>query len=201
MEFIKESIGKLSNSNIESNANESRDNDSINSYTIIDNKKLRMEILMEHIYPTYKTEIKTNLFQRKIWARFFSLFSTLTVVLMGASTVVSFSATQFKNTIYISYIAGILGVISLMCKSFSNFCRYQSSTSTHRVNTLLKSIGIQDTIPDTMAELHQNIQQYENDEENANIFKKTFSTNNIIGQQIQPTQPVQSAQLKLSQKI
>lgn len=173
MEFVRSLTQKTSIGNIEH-----KDNDSLNSYTIIDSKKLRMEILVENIYPTYKTEIKLNLRQRKLWARLFSLFSTLTVILMGASTVVSFSATQFENTVYISYIAGILGVTSLMCKSFSNFCRYQSSASTHRVNTLLKSIGIQDIIPDTMAEIHQRLQQPDNDEEQND--PKQLNTNTSV---------------------
>lgn len=173
MNLIRSSTQKILNQN------DHRDNDSLGSYTAIDSRKLRMEIMTEDIYPTYKTEIRSNLTQRKVWATLFSIFSTFTVILMGASTVVSFSATQFQNAIYVSYIAGILGVTSLMCKSFSHFCSYQSSTSTHRVNTLLKSIGINDVIPDTMTETQQNLQTGDEESKDSNTNTKITDQTNL----------------------
>lgn len=139
-----ENSNQIQNSDIESNSLNSGD------YTVIDSKKLRKKIISEKIYPFYLDEIDENLSQRKIWSTIYSIFSALTIVVISASSIVSFSAPQFPNVTYISYVAGVLGVISLMCERFTNYCSIQSSASTQRINVLMSSIGINDTIPDIM---------------------------------------------------
>lgn len=119
-------------------------------YTIIDNKKLRKKVVLEKLYPFYVDEVDSNLGQIKLWATVNSVFSTLTIIMICASTVVSFSAPQFPNVTYISYIAGVFGVVALMCERFAHYCSSQSSASTQRVNMLLESIGIHDAIPDML---------------------------------------------------
>lgn len=133
------------------------------NYTVIDSKRLRTKIITEYIYPSYEDEICNNLMQRKLWATMFSIFSSLTIIMICASTIVSFSVPQFPNIDYVSYLAGILGVIALMCERFAHYCSSQGSSSTQKVNVLLKSIGIHDSLPDTLVisppDLSSSIQQ------------------------------------------
>lgn len=151
------------NNNIGDN-NTRDDNSRDNNYKIIDSKKLRMEIITQKIYPAYKEDVDNCLFQRKMWSTMFSIFSTFTILMISASTVVSFSAPQFPNITYISYFAGVLGVIALMCERFAHYCGSQSSVNTQKLNILLKSIGVNDEMPDIMTIDQQNFSEHVVDE-------------------------------------
>jgi hypothetical protein len=149
--------------------NNTKETDSNGSFTCFDSRQLRREIITEKIYPAYLSEVDNNLFQRKLWSGMFTVFSSLTVILMSASTIVSFSAPQFPNAGYVSYIAGILGVGSLMCKTFGHFAMVEGSTSTQRVNILLKSIGINELLPDTITTAPNLSTGNENNEEDKSL--------------------------------
>lgn len=141
-----------------------KSDNSNNNYTIIDSKQLRKKIISEKIYPFYIDEINQNLVEIKIWSTMYSIFSTLTIIMISASTIVSFSVPQFPNIHYVSYIAGILGVVALMCERFAHYCSSQSSVSTQRINLLLQSIGVNDTLPDMSTIKHnQNIKSFDDD--------------------------------------
>jgi len=137
------------NANVSTNKKDIENN--ILDYTIIDSKKIRKEIITKKIYPFYIQEIDNYLIQRKMWSYLYSIFSTFTIILISASTIVSFSVPQFPKKNYVSYIAGILGVVALMCDRFSHYCNTQGSVSTQKINLLLNSIGINDTLPDVMS--------------------------------------------------
>lgn len=158
--YVNVSLSKkmLSNNEIKDDKEiESIGSGSMGGYREIDSKKLRMEIITEQIYPAYKEEITSNLTQRKVWSTMFSIFSSLTIMMVASSTIVSFSVPQFPNVHYISYLAGVLGVVALMCERFANYCSAQGSASTQRVNLLLKSIGINDELPDTITVAQPNL--------------------------------------------
>lgn len=144
------------------NADKKDIENNISDYTIIDGKKIRKDIITKKIYPFYIQEIDNYLVQRKMWSYLYSIFSTFTIVLMSASTIVSFSVPQFPKKNYVSYIAGILGVISLMCDRFSHYCNTQGSASTQKINMLLNSIGINDTLPDIMTIKSQDLDSLTN---------------------------------------
>jgi hypothetical protein len=67
---------------------------------------------------------------------------------MSGSTFLTFCASKFTNIDYLNYLAGALGLISLINDRFAHFANKKSSECTTMVNVLLKSIGVNDTIPD-----------------------------------------------------
>jgi hypothetical protein len=127
-----------------------------NNYDIIDSAQLREYIIVKKIYPAYVKEIEEGLYWRKKWNMVGSLFFTLTFVVVSVSTIISFSVPQFPNISYISYLAGCFGTLALMCDRFAHYCKSQSSESTKKVNILLKSIGINDSLPDVASTMANN---------------------------------------------
>ncbi|AYV80313.1 MAG: hypothetical protein Gaeavirus30_3 [Gaeavirus sp.] len=109
---------------------------------------IRKRILDTKIYPMYMEEIDNSLKWRDIWARMSSCFFTVTFIIVSVSTIVSFSAPQFPTIHEMSYLAGCFGVLALISDRFAHYCTAQSTSNTKKVNILLKSIGINDIIPD-----------------------------------------------------
>lgn len=122
--------------------------ENMNCYKIIDSQKLRQDVIEDKIYPAYLKDLDDGLTWRRYWSIIASIFFTSTFVIMSASTILTFIAPQYPNEKYISYISGILGICSLMSDRFAHYCSGQSSNSTRKVNILLHSIGIDDTMPD-----------------------------------------------------
>lgn len=118
------------------------------NYHIIDSRIIRKRVIEDKLYPTYEKEINDGLIWRNRWTKISSCFFTVTFVVMATSTIISFSSPQFPDVQIISYLAGCFGVVALMCDRFAHFCNAQSSNNTKIVNMLMKSIGINDTIPD-----------------------------------------------------
>ena len=149
---------------IDIESNESLINDKISNYSIIDSKQLRKDIITNKLYPYYLTQIDEHLVYIKIWSRLHYIFSTISVIMISASTIVSFSVPQFPNVNYINYIAGVLGVIAVMCDRFSHYCSAEGTSNTQRINLLMKSIGINDTIPDIMSFTTPNLKDNSSDD-------------------------------------
>ncbi len=162
------------------------DSDSYGSkdYTIIDSKKLRKKIILEKIYPFYLEEVDSTLLQIKYWSKTYEIFSATTAIMISATTIISFSAPQFPDIHYISYMAGILGVCALACERFTHYCSTQASASTQRTNILLESIGIKDTIPDTQnLKINDEITSPENNQTNnlaSNQINNSVNKSDIV---------------------
>lgn len=167
-----------SNSNIvDLNSNGNRTRESDESYHIIDSRKLRRRIIENKIYPAYEKEIDEGLIWRNKWAKISSCFFTLTFLIMSVSTIVSFSAPQFPEIGIISYSAGCLGVIALISDRFAHYCSSQSTSNTKRVNMLMRSIGINDSIPDVALSSLSDGAMKELDD---NIFKDINEQNKTV---------------------
>ena len=109
-------------------------------------KELRSAIITNELDPSLKDEIHESLIWRKLWGKMAKFFFTLTFILMGTTSLLSFAS----NTIVksdISYYAGMIGTIGMLSDRFAHYCSSQSSISTSRLNQLLKIVGINDTIP------------------------------------------------------
>lgn len=142
---------------------------SSNDFVIIDSAKLRKKIITEQIYPYYQNEISNNLTQIKIFSTSNSVVLNLTMIMMSLSTIVSFTAPQFPKITYISYIAGVCGVLAILCERFGHFYSSQASLCLQRVNLLLKSIGINDSIPDVMSIQSPDLVNTSNPEEHKTV--------------------------------
>ena len=117
-----------------------------NNYTIIDSEHLRKKIILSEIYPAYVSEMHGAIKWRKYWGRIASVSFVLTFIVMSASTFVSFSSSKFPN---LDYLAGALGLVALINDRFAHFADKKSSECTTTINVLLKSIGVNDAMPDT----------------------------------------------------
>lgn len=183
--------------------------ESADDYTIIDSKKLRKQIITEKIYPFYIDEVNNQLMQIKLWSTLYTIFSTLIPVTMVATSILSFSVPQFPKITYLTYIAGIFSIIGLMCERFSHYCSTQHTMSTQRTNILLESIGIHDTLPDTLATQITDVAntlnplKTTNQPTNKTNFPSTNSTNmsDLLNKTILPIQQLKSETLDQSNML
>lgn len=141
-------------------------------YTLADNNKLKQEILNDVLFPEIKQEVISSLAQRKCWTEMYTVFSTLSFIIMGFSTAISFSVPQFPKLTFLGYFGGILGIVAMSCKTFSHYSSIQSTSSTQNANVLLKSLGINEQLPDIVTANDQGI-------EINNSGNQNNSTNNL----------------------
>ncbi len=102
-------------------------------------------IMKTLIQPNYKNEIDSFIQGRKDWKKTGLVFETTSKVFMGAGTVLSFSSGMFSSTT-LSFVAGTISTLSLVCMQFSSFCYRESKKSTEDLNLLLAKLKM-DSIP------------------------------------------------------
>lgn len=124
-------------------------NNSSGNYDIIDSKTLRKDIMINNIYPAYKYEIENGLQNIKKWGKIANFLFSTTFIITLISMLISFGAGEFKSISYLSYLAGAINMMSLCSDRFAHYCASRCSSETKKVNILIKSIGINDEIPDT----------------------------------------------------
>jgi hypothetical protein len=105
-------------------------------------------IIQSIIQPNYITEINSFINGRRIWRSMGLTFETTSRVLIGTGTILSFASGIYQNTT-MSFIAGSVSTISLICLQFSSFCYHKSKKSTEELNIILDKLKI-DTIPEVL---------------------------------------------------
>lgn len=110
-------------------------------------------IIKQLIQPNYKNEIETFILGRKNWRTTGLVFETASKICIGVGTVLSFSSGVFGSTT-LSFAAGTVSTLSLVCMQFSSFCYHESKKSTEDLNLLLTKLKI-DSIPDTMGDMKE----------------------------------------------
>lgn len=127
-------------------------------------------IIKTLIQPNYRNEIDSFIHGRKDWKKTGLVFETASKVFMGAGTVLSFSSGMFSST-NLSFVAGTVSTLSLICMQFSSFCYHKSKKSTEDLNLLLTQLKM-DSIPDTIQIdpiEHKNIENIENGKKNNSL--------------------------------
>ncbi|AGC01720.1 hypothetical protein H012_gp745 [Acanthamoeba polyphaga moumouvirus] len=104
------------------------------------------EIIKKEVEKTYQSDIKYNLKSKSRWKFIGDFVEALSELCLLASTILAFSA-GFYDYLLLSYLAGLMGTISLSLIGFSNYAVKESRERTKQVNTLLDKIG-SETIPD-----------------------------------------------------
>lgn len=104
------------------------------------------EIIRKEVEKTYQNDIKYNLRSKSRWKFIGDFVEALSELCLLASTILAFSA-GFYNYMLLSYLAGLMGTISLALIGFSNYAVKESRERTKQVNILLDKIG-SETIPD-----------------------------------------------------
>ncbi|QGR53725.1 putative membrane protein [Moumouvirus maliensis] len=104
------------------------------------------EIIRKEVEKTYQNDIKYNLRSKSRWKFIGDFVEALSELCLLASTILAFSA-GFYDYMLLSYLAGLMGTISLALIGFSNYAIKESRERTKQVNILLDKIG-SETIPD-----------------------------------------------------
>ena len=105
-------------------------------------KHIRLDI----IQPDYEEEIKNYINGRNGWRKVGLCFETSSKIFLGIGSVVSFASGVYQNTT-LSFIAGSISTISLVCLQFSTYSFSQSKRSTNRLNLLLSELKLE-AMPD-----------------------------------------------------
>jgi hypothetical protein len=152
-----EDIIHLSNDNDEHNRvsilyaakpRENRDNKYKEEKNVLQSKFFNKKII-ENIKKNLEDEINDATTLRFTWARIATAMYCISEILMIIQTALSFTAASYQ-IILISYLAGIIGVVAIGLNRFGAYSKNQSTEKTNQLNKLLKTIGINNELPDLM---------------------------------------------------
>ena len=103
-------------------------------------------ITLQIIQPSYVDDVTTFIRGRSWWRTAGMTFETVSKLLMGAGSVLSFASGVYQNTNF-SFIAGSISTLSVVSLQFSTFCFRESKKSTEHLNRLLKNLQL-DLVPE-----------------------------------------------------
>ena len=128
------------------------------------------QITTSILQPNYINEISEFIKGRTRWRTIGLTFETVSKLLMGAGSILSFASGVYNNTNY-SFIAGSISTLSVVSLQFATFCYKESKQSTDDLNTLLRKLQL-DTIPDLNVSL--------NDIDDSKQKEKIIQLNKIV---------------------
>jgi len=105
----------------------------------------KIYIVEQLIEPSYKSDIKKLINDKKCWKCTGITFETVSKIMVAISGVFSFSSGYFQNPM-LSFISGSIATLSLALLQFSGFSYSQNKKTGEDLNVLLKSLDL-DTIP------------------------------------------------------
>lgn len=121
-----------------------------------ESSKLSNSILVDIIEPSYYSDTKELIQNRKCWRITGSIFTTISKILLGASSILAFASGTYQNINW-SFISGSTSVISLICLQFATHAYKESKENTEDLNIILNKLNIS-TIPDLVEnEIKKNI--------------------------------------------
>jgi hypothetical protein len=106
-----------------------------------ESSSLRKTIMTELVEPSYFTDVKEMLEDRKSWRNTGDNFSTLSKIFVGLCGVFSFASGNYQNQNF-SFIAGTISVLSLVCLQFSSYALKESKRKTDDLNKILTKLNI-----------------------------------------------------------
>lgn len=109
-------------------------------------EKIRTEILERNYY----NDVNYNIRCKSICKFTADISENLAYLSIGLSSIFSFASGFFDN-IYLAFISGLFGVLSLSLLKFSSYSMKESRERTTQVNIILKRLGIEE-IPDIVIE-------------------------------------------------
>jgi hypothetical protein len=141
-------------SNDNDNDNDIDDSDTNNSnikqaIKKIGSRTFRTQIMKQYIRPRMEKDINDSIAWRDKWGKIANVFFSFAEILCIIQTVLAFTASSYDLKL-ISYLAGMLGVLSISFNRFGTYSRNASSEKTSQLNEILGTIGIKDMVPDLM---------------------------------------------------
>ena len=103
--------------------------------------------IIEHLQNSLENEIEDASMWRFTWVKIATSMFCISEVLMIIQTALSFTAAAYQ-ILLISYLAGVIGVVAIGLNRFAAYSKHQSTEKTNQLNKLLKTIGIDNNIPD-----------------------------------------------------
>lgn len=99
----------------------------------------------------YYRDLKYNLTSKSRWKFIGDVSETLSQICVGTSSVLAFASGFFEDIDILAFVAGTVGVGSLVLLQFSSYAMKESSERTQQVNVILTKLGLE-TIPDIVVE-------------------------------------------------
>jgi len=104
--------------------------------------ELKGIIMREFIEPNYKETVKENLELIKYFRRFSLAFESVSKLLVGMGSVISFSSGLYNNRL-LSFVSGTVSVVSLVFLQYSTYASKESKKHISELNQLLKQLNIE----------------------------------------------------------
>jgi len=115
-------------------------------------------VTLHIIQPNYIHDITSYIASRNSWKCVSVSFETISKILLGMSTVLSFSSGVYISTA-LSFAAGSVSTLSLVCMQFSIFSKHESKRSTDELNLLLKKMNVEPVPVDANESLSSSIKR------------------------------------------
>ncbi len=110
--------------------------------------EFKNEIVRNLLLPYYKSNIKYHIITKTGWSRVSVIFMTVSTIMITASSVMSFASSSFPDN-NLNFIAGSVGLVSLVFKELASYANTLEHVKTMTINDMLKSIGVQHEMVDT----------------------------------------------------
>jgi hypothetical protein len=110
---------------------------------------VKNRIMKDIVVPNYYNDVKGTISSRKKWMKSSNITELLSKILTGLATIVAFSAGAYTDYTFLSFIAGCIGTVSLVCQQFSTYAKGEAKERTQQANAILKMLNIDaSTVPD-----------------------------------------------------
>jgi hypothetical protein len=110
--------------------------------------KIRLDI----IQPDYIEEITSYINGRNVWRKVGIFFETTSKLCLGVGSIMSFASGVYSNT-SLSFVAGSVSTVSLVCLQFSTYSFTRSKKATEHLNIMLKELKLE-ALPDLVEKLN-----------------------------------------------
>ncbi len=115
----------------------------------IGSRTFRTQIMTQYIRPRIEKDINNCFIWRDKWSKISNTFFSMSEIICIIQTIMAFTASSYDMKL-LSFLAGMLGVLSISFNRFGTYARNASSEKTSQLNEVLGTIGIKDAVPDLM---------------------------------------------------
>ena len=111
-------------------------------------KEYKEEIFNKLVLPYYHYNIEYEIKSKDGWSKVSIAFLSISTFLIGGSSLLSFACGFYPNNI-LNFVAGSIGLLSIMFKEFATYANSIDHIKTLTLNELLKNIDINHSFIDT----------------------------------------------------
>jgi hypothetical protein len=111
-------------------------------------KEYKEEIFNKLVLPYYHDNIEYEIKSKDGWSKVSIAFLSISTFLIGGSSLLSFACGFYPNNV-LNFIAGSIGLLSIMFKEFATYANSIDHIKTLTLNELLKNIDINHSFIDT----------------------------------------------------